>query len=248
MTDKAKIITIYGTAAVVAVAVIGTSMWIRNQRKEMFGRKPQVVDVGKEEPDVLRELEGDLTVTNQAGEEVKISDLDGKVWVVNQFFANCPVCLKQNSDDLIALYKEFGSNPDFQMVSISVDPERDTVEFLADYAAAVGAEAKNWWFVRGEKEEVYRFLTEQMKYAPIVERPEADGAQRFAHDFGIQVYGQGRRLVRQRDLVSAKSFGDEYHARSLKELKERIALRLETPLPPRGESGESGENVVETEE
>jgi cytochrome oxidase Cu insertion factor (SCO1/SenC/PrrC family) len=236
MTDKAKIILIYSTVVVVGIVVVGISMWISKKREQMFSQQPMAVGIGKEEPDVLMELEGDLELVNQAGEPVKISDLDGKVWVVHQFFANCPVCLKQNSDDLVALYREFGGHPDFQMVSISVDPERDTVEFLSEYAGAVGADPKNWWFVRGEKEEVYRFLTEKMKYAPIVERPGAEGAARYGHDFGIQVYGRERRLVRQRDLVSGKSFGEDIHAERLKELRERIALRLDAPLPPRGET------------
>lgn len=231
MTDKTKISLIYATVVVVGVATVGTSMWISKKRKEMFQGGPVAVDFGKDEPDVLRELEGDLEGTIQTGETVRISDLDDKVWVVTQFFANCPLCLQQNSQDLIALYKEFGSHPDFQMVSISVDPERDTVDFLADYAEAVGAKGANWWFFRGEKDEVYRYLTEEMKYAPIVERPGAEGAERFGHDFGVQVYARGRRLVRQRDLVSAKTIGEEFHRAQLDSLRERIALRLEKPLP-----------------
>jgi len=241
MKDRTKITLIYSTVVVFGAVVIGTSMWISKKREKDFGQRPKVVDIGKEEPAVLMALGGDLELTNQAGKTVKISDLDGKVWVANQFFANCPICLKQNSDDLVALYKEFGSHPDFQMISISVDPERDTVDFLEDYAKAVGADVKNWWFVRGEKEKVYEFLTKQMKYAAVVERPEAEGAMRFGHDFGIQVYGRERRLVRQRDLVSAKSFGDDYHAARKKELWERIAERLETPLPPRGEESKGEE-------
>lgn len=241
MTDKAKIIAIYSTVVAVGVVVVGTSMWISKQRDKAFGQKPKVVDVGKEEPDVLMELEGDLELVNQAGETVKISDLDDKVWVAHQFFANCPICLKQNSGDLVNLYKEFGSHPDFQMISISVDPERDTVDLLADYAKAVGADVKNWWFVRGDKAKVYEFLTKSMKYAPVVERPEAEGAAQFGHEFSIQVYGRERRLVRQRDLVSAKSppFREEDYLERLDQLRERIALRLETPLPARGEKQEA---------
>lgn len=242
MTDKTKIILIYSTVVLVGIVVIGASIWASKSYDRRFAQQPIVTDVGKEEPDVLMDLEGDLELTNQAGESVKLSDLDGKVWVVHQFFANCPVCLKQNSGDLIKLYKEFNSHPDFQFVSISVDPDNDTVEQLSKYAKAMGADAKNWWFVRGDKKEVHRFLTKNMKYAPVIERPDAEAAKRFAHDYGVQVYGRERRLIRHRDLVSAESFGEEYHADRFNEVRERIALRLKTPLPPReAENTESPE-------
>lgn len=229
MTERGKITTIYLIVAVISIAVLATSFWIRHEREQAFGEHTLIQGAGKEDPPVLRTLEADLEAVNQAGETVRLSQLDNKVWVVNQFFANCPVCLKQNSVDMIKLYREFQDHPDFHMVSITVDPERDTVENLHNYARAVGA-ADNWWFLTGEKREIYRFLTEEMKYTQIKENPGAVGAKRYAHDFGVQVYGRERRLVRTRDLVSAMALGEEAHQRSFEELRSRIAERLETPL------------------
>jgi len=242
MSEKKKIILIYVGVAVISAAVIATSFWVRTERIQNYGSSASpsdlIEDVGKEEPAVLRVLEGDFEATNQDGVQVKISDLDGKVWVVNQFFANCPICVKQNSGDMIKLYQEFGSHPDFHMVSITVDPERDTAEKLHDYAQAVSAKTENWWFLTAEKEALYDYLSKEMKYTRVRENPDLVGAQRFAHDFGVQVYGRERRLVRTRDLVSGKAIGEEEHARRFEELRSRIAERLATPLEPRSEGGE----------
>ena len=224
---------IYVAVAVISVVVLVASFWVRNERAERFsGKSPAelIEEVGKEEPPVLRVLTGDLEATNQDGETVKISDLDDKVWVVTQFFANCPICLTHNSQDLIKLYREFSDHPDFHMVSITVDPARDNVEQLKGFAEAVGAKSEDWWFLTGEKEEIYRYLSEEMKYTPVKENPHLQGAKRFAHDFGVQVYARGRRLVRTRDLVSSKEIGPAVYERSYEELRSRIAERLETPL------------------
>lgn len=234
MQERSKVTLIYTGVAVISVLVLGISFWLRGQKKKVEAAQRPVIakieEVGKEEPPVLRILTGDLEATNQMGETVRISELDGKVWVVSQFFANCPICLTHNSQDLIRLYREFGDHPDFHMVSITVDPERDQVDKLKDFAQAVGADSKNWWFLTGEKEALYRYLSEEMKYTPVKENPHLVGAKRFAHDFGVQVYGRERRLVKVRDLVSAKEISPELYEKNYEELRSRIAERLEKPL------------------
>lgn len=234
MRDQAKIISIYLVAAAICVVVIGASIWLRKARiaqAEAATGGELIRNAGKAEPAVLHTVTGDLAAVNQDGEAVKLSDLDNKVWVVNQFFANCPICLTQNSGDMIRLYKEFKDHPDFHLVSITVDSERDTPEHLQNYAKAVGASSDNWWFLTGDKEELYRFLNEEMKFTATKENPGEVGAKRFAHDFGVQVYGRDRRLVRVRDLVSGKAISEEEHEKRFNELRERISLRLAEPLP-----------------
>ena len=233
MSDKGKIITIYVVAGVICAVVIASSIFLRTARQAQAQASQQEAfqNAGAAEPPVLNVLRNDIELTNQKGTPVRISDLDDKVWVVNQFFANCPTCAKQNYGDMISIYNEFKDHPDFHLVSITVDPERDTPELLEGYAEAVGASSDNWWFLTGEKEPLYRYLSEEMKFTPTKENPEAVGEKRFAHDFGVQVYGRDRRLVRVRDLVSGQAISDEEHERRMNALRERIALRLAEPLP-----------------
>ena len=233
MSDKGKIITIYVVAGVICAVVIASSIFLRTARQAQAQASQQEAfqNAGAAEPPVLNVLTSDIELTNQKGTPVRISDLDDKVWVVNQFFANCPTCAKQNYGDMISIYNEFKDHPDFHLVSITVDPERDTPELLEGYAEAVGASSDNWWFLTGEKESLYRYLSEEMKFTPTKENPEAVGEKRFAHDFGVQVYGRDRRLVRVRDLVSGQAISDEEHERRMNALRERIALRLAEPLP-----------------
>lgn len=223
MSDKAKIVTVYASVVLVAVVVIGSSMWIRNSREEAFQ------SVGAERPEVLMTLEQDLVATNQEGKEVRLSDLKGKVWVALEFFASCPQCAKRNYTDLLKIYAEFKDDPNFHMVCITVDPETDGVEELQAYAEALEADSSNWWFLTGSQEELHRYLTEEMKFLDVRERvdPEAIALEgRYAHDLGLELYRPGWEMVDKVDLAWAMQQSPEMHAERYAELRAKITEEL----------------------
>lgn len=229
MNDKTKIIVIYGVVALLSAGVIGSAMWIRGTRQAAFGQ-PIAVEVGKEEPEVLMTLQKDLAATNQEGREVRLSALKEKVWIATQFFASCPQCAKRNYVDLMKLYAEFRDNPNFHMVCITVDPETDGVEELQEYAEALDADASNWWFLTGSREELRAYMRHEMKFMDIRERTDpasiaADG--RYAHDLGLEIFRPGWELVDKADLSFAAKQGPEMHDALYEEVRKRIAGNLD---------------------
>ena len=74
------------------------------------------------------------------------------------------MCAKRNYEDLNKIYAEFRGDDNFHMVCITVDPDYDTVERLTEYAGALEADSKNWWFLTGEREELRSYLTDEMKF------------------------------------------------------------------------------------
>ena len=51
--------------------------------------------------------------------------------------------------------RRFKGYPEFEMVSITVDPEKDTPEKLAQYQKVNNYNASKWRFLTGEKEHIY---------------------------------------------------------------------------------------------
>lgn len=86
----------------------------------------------------------------RSGEKYGLDDLKGKVHVVDFIFTNChgpcPVMALNMGD----LYKAFGDMDKVGFLSITVDPERDTIVALQDYAEKVGVTDNRWQFIRGE--------------------------------------------------------------------------------------------------
>lgn len=58
--------------------------------------------------------------------------------------------------NMVNVYKEFNGNENVKIMSVSIDPKRDTVEQLNNYALKSGIENNNiWHFATGNKDEVY---------------------------------------------------------------------------------------------
>lgn len=232
MTDKAKITLIYTTVAVVvALCVTGFVALGKLYDMKAEASLPPAVDIGKDTTNEFLELKKDLTLTNQDGEELSIFDLKDKVWVFAQFFAKCPQCAERNYTDLLALYERYKGHPDFMIVCMTVDPVTDDVERLKEYAEVVQADSKSWVFLRGEKEEMYAYMSDEMKFLDIRERVDpADIAAKgkYAHDLGLAVFDKGLKMRLKRDLAFARSqsedllkiYEEELHTTLTKALKE----------------------------
>lgn len=101
-----------------------------------------------------------FSFTNQNGLTVTEKDIAGKVLIVEYFFTTCKgICPKMNKN-MQALYGIFKEVPDFVILSHTVDPETDTVERMKRYADSIGGSSRNWWFLTGTKESLYRSARE----------------------------------------------------------------------------------------
>lgn len=97
----------------------------------------------------------DFELTKSDGTPFRSADMKGKVWVATFFFSTCPgscTRLNQNIKHLNSL-KEI---QDADWVSISVDPETDTLPVLAAKAKELNADPDQWFFCRGEFDNVRR--------------------------------------------------------------------------------------------
>jgi len=95
-----------------------------------------------------------FTLTERSGRRVRRDDLRGLVWVVDFIYTECTETCPTQSLQLAQLQREFQDATEVRLVSITVDPEHDTPEVLARYAARYGA-GDRWWFLTGDKREIY---------------------------------------------------------------------------------------------
>ncbi|HYF32473.1 MAG TPA: SCO family protein [Chitinophagaceae bacterium] len=109
---------------------------------------------GKVELPVLSYVQP-FAFTNQAGKVITEKDMRGKVAVVEYFFTTCKgICPKMNMN-MQQVYKEYKSNPDFRILSHTVDPLTDSVPTMKRYADSLGADPASWWFLTGSKDSLY---------------------------------------------------------------------------------------------
>ncbi len=98
----------------------------------------------------------DFSFTNQLGETVDNSDVEGKIYVADFFFTTCPTICPIMKKEMLRVYDAYKDNPNFKILSHSIDPTHDTQEVLKDYAEKLGVEnADTWNFLTGEAEKIY---------------------------------------------------------------------------------------------
>jgi protein SCO1/2 len=122
-----------------------------------------VTKKGKQYLDTVWHKVPDFNLVNQLGQNVSWKDLEGKIVVADFFFTHCPtICptLTRNMKDLqdwIMNSEKVGSDrANFvQFLSFSIDPERDSVAQLKNWADRFQVDPQNWWLLTGNKKQIY---------------------------------------------------------------------------------------------
>jgi protein SCO1/2 len=104
-----------------------------------------------------------FVLTDQQGRSVSDRDLRGSVWVANFIFTRCPSACPLLTAKFKALQAKLDTRPDLRFVSISVDPEHDTPQVLAAYAARFGADPARWRFLTGPLADIERTVVQGFK-------------------------------------------------------------------------------------
>jgi protein SCO1/2 len=109
----------------------------------------------------------DFSLIERSGRSVTLADLLGKVWVANFIYTQCTETCPTQSLEVSRLQAEFATEPDLRLVSITVDPERDTPEVLAEYAERYQADPERWLFLTGPKRAIYRLAADGFKLSVV---------------------------------------------------------------------------------
>jgi cytochrome oxidase Cu insertion factor (SCO1/SenC/PrrC family) len=112
--------------------------WYRVQRHESE-RGQAIEEIGPP----LKEFE----LTESSGKPFRTTDMRGKVWVATYFFTTCPGnCIRLNQN-IQHMHKE-PELKDVTWVSITCDPDTDTLDALQTYAMNLEADPERWLFCR----------------------------------------------------------------------------------------------------
>ncbi len=112
----------------------------------------------------------EFELTSQHDRLVHSDELSGKIWVADLIFTACSgPCLRMTSQ-MTRVQESMKEWDDFRMVSISVDPERDTPERLTWYAEQTLADPDIWIFLTGEMDIIRSLAVEGLKL--VVEKEE----------------------------------------------------------------------------
>lgn len=105
----------------------------------------------------------DFALTDHTGAAFTPRELVGRVTIVNFIFTRCDTVCPVTTMKMRTVMDRTGDERAIHLVSVSVDPDHDTVPVLATYAAQYGADPARWRFVRGDIRAVRALVEQAMK-------------------------------------------------------------------------------------
>lgn len=153
------------------LAVSGDSAWIESLQvlpDSAVARHPARTirpnpSAGDAEARMLREgdrVPADLTLTNQAGDALRLGDFRGRALVLTFIYTRCPLpnyCPRMSKQFAVLqpkLREQFGTK--VHLLSVSFDPAYDTPTVLREYAARYTDRLDTWTFATGDSTDIRR--------------------------------------------------------------------------------------------
>ncbi len=93
---------------------------------------------------------------SQDGTYLTREDVDGKIYVADFIFTRCKTICPKMTTQLTRVQESIRNLDNALIISHTVDPEHDQADVLQQYADMYGAIPGKWYFLTGEKEEIYR--------------------------------------------------------------------------------------------
>ena len=114
---------------------------------------------GKDIPDTIYHTLSDFRLYDQDGKEISLHSFDNKIFVANFFYTHCPTVCNVMNANMDSLAQAWAKNKMVYFASITVDPERDSVNALKTYTKKFVSLPK-WSFLTGDTATIYHLARE----------------------------------------------------------------------------------------
>jgi protein SCO1/2 len=130
-----------------------------------------VTQKGKHVMDTVWHQVADFALTNQENMPVSWDSLRGKIVIADFFFTRCPTICPSLTKNMKRLAESINNgkrvgdktNKMVHFLSFSIDPERDSVERLKNWADRFQINPEQWWLLTGNKKMIYDLIIHEMK-------------------------------------------------------------------------------------
>jgi len=98
----------------------------------------------------------DFSLKDQDGKRFQFANVRGQLILITFIFTTCPDVCPLLTANFAAIQRALEEKKikDYRLLSITTDPERDTVPVLKDYAGHFKADLKSWSFLTGSRLEL----------------------------------------------------------------------------------------------
>lgn len=130
-----------------------------------------------------------FTLKDSNNELFQKNDLRGKVWLAHTFFTSCPSVCPTIIGDIKKLISGLPPKHRPSVMSITVDPQTDTTDRLAEYAKKRGLQDHDWKFITGHPASIISLIENGLRIAGPENTPDAHSPRIVLIDKAGQIRG-----------------------------------------------------------
>ena len=151
----------------------------------------------------------DFEFINHNGERINSKQLEGKIWVVEYFFATCLGICPIMNEQMMRIQAAYKNDSNVVLLSFTVDPEKDSVMALKDYAISHGAIDGKWHFFTGDKKDLYELARKSFfVLKPAEAKNLGDAGSDFIHTNNFVLLDQKKRIRGYYDGTNAEEVSE----------------------------------------
>jgi protein SCO1/2 len=121
----------------------------------------------------------DYAFLAHSGDSISSRDLRGQVYVADFFFTTCDAACPGMSTQMSRVQNAFKDESGFNIISFSLDPENDSIPVLEQYANSFGAVPGSWYFLTGDRAEIYELGQKGFLQSMLFNSGEIDHSEKF---------------------------------------------------------------------
>lgn len=175
-------------AALIILPAITVYFW--GEAKWVHEELPYIGEryYSSEKQDTVYHEVGDFVFYNQHGKKISWQDFDSCIVLANIFFATCPEVCPEMNKQIQVMAEEYVGDPDVRFLTVTIDPESDSIPVLKDYADSYKADLYKRTFATGSKREIYDWAINDLLLAT-----EQRGSD-FIHDDRVVIIDKDRHI------------------------------------------------------
>ncbi|MEZ6056323.1 MAG: DUF420 domain-containing protein [Planctomycetaceae bacterium] len=147
----------------------------------------------------------DFELTDQQGRKVTLETLAGKPWVASFIYASCQTHCPATLREIFEMNRALAAQKEVRFVTITVDPEHDTVQKLAALSDVYVDDPDRWLMLTGERKEIEHLIrfgfgqpvstnAMQLAHSLNLMHVDADGIVQGQYRYDYQTKGAGKEL------------------------------------------------------
>ena len=147
---------------------------------------------------------------DQKNNLINNDSLANQIYIADFFFTHCPSICPKVTHQLKRVYDQFEDEDRLHIVSFTLDPKRDSIARLDDYANKLGVSADKWSFLTGPKDTIWSLAADYFSVA-VDDDEAAGGINHSGRIILIDTKGRVRSYCQGTEEKSVDQFIKDIH-------------------------------------